>query len=179
MTRPAVGSAVTVVGVAIALLAACGAPVPGVSAASPTPSLGAVAIPYPTPAPIPTVGPGRPALVAMGDPVAVTTGADTVLLTARGPDLAVQEATPTRTAPGTVVVIAHGPSAEDSLQPGRFAFADELDRPVPFTAEPPAPPSQGDPMVTFHATFAEGHTVLHWTGPDGQLITWDFQVELD
>lgn len=138
-------------------------------APAPPPARGAVPIPTPSPVTPVTASPGRPALVAMGDPVA----AGPAVVTAHGPDLPTppQGAPPPDTAPGTITVSASGPA---DLSAGAFVLRDEEGKPVAVTATP-----AGSGAVRLAATMSTGQAVLTWQPNGAPLASWDFQVELD
>jgi len=149
---------------AAGLLTAC-------SAAAPPVDRGAVPIPLPVPATPVVAAAGHPALVAMGDPVAV----GGLVVTAHGPDLPSPPpgASAPASAPGTITVTAAGAEPAD-LSPAAFDLHDKRGAPVPFTTT-----AVGPATVRLDATMATGQTVLTWAPGQTPLAQWDFQVELD
>jgi len=141
----------------------------GCSAAAAPVDRGAVPIPLPVPATPVAAAAGHPALVAMGDPVAV----GGLVVTAHGPDLPSPPPGAPASVPGTITVTAAGTGPAD-LSAAAFDLRNQLGAPVPFRTT-----AVGPAAVRLDATMATGQTVLTWAPRQTPLAQWDFQVELD
>lgn len=122
----------------------------------------------------------------MGDPVVVTVGDSTVLVTATGPDLpgvGRQPAggTPPAALPGTITLTAQAGQGSSVIRAADLSVTDELGHSVatsPDVATITATPGKSV-ALRLSAVFAAGHQTLTWHPAGRPAVTWDYEVELD
>ena len=160
------------------------------SAAAVTRALGAVPIPTaPSVESTETAQPGRPAVLAIGGPVAATIGTTAVLATALGPEQVVIP-TPAGTSANqpplaTRAVITLTFRATAGMLPvddGQFTSRDQTGRSIRLT---PQGTSRGTVSPThpvtlkLAGTFTSGAAQITWSVGHGPLAIWTFNIELD